>query len=45
MKSLLEILTNIRIATGEIAGTLGFIFLVGFGLYKAWREFVVKALK
>ena len=45
MKQLLEILTNIRIATGEIGGTICLIFLVAFGMYKAWRSFIGPLLR
>jgi hypothetical protein len=45
MKRFLEILTNIRIATGEIGGTVSLIFLVSYGMYKAWQEFIAKLLK
>jgi len=42
MKRFLEFLTNVRIATAEVGGTVSLIFLVAFGMYKAWEEFVVK---
>jgi len=42
MKRFLEILANIRVATGEIGGTVSLIFLVSYGMYKAWQEFVLK---
>lgn len=45
MKTFLEILTNIRIASAEIGGTATFVFLIAFGMYKAWQEFVVKRFK
>jgi hypothetical protein len=45
VKHFLDILLNIRIATGEIGGTLGLVFLIAFGAYKAWQEFIVKPLK
>jgi len=45
MKSFLEVLTNIRIATGEIGGTVCLIFLVAFGMYEAWHAFIVPLLK
>jgi hypothetical protein len=40
MKHFLEILTNIRIVTGEIGGTVCLIFLVAFGMFEAWRAFI-----
>lgn len=45
MKDFLEVLTNIRIASAEIGGTVTFVFLIAFGMYKAWQEFVVKRFK
>ena len=41
MKRFLEILTNIRIATGEVGGTVSLIFLVAFGMYEAWHAFIL----
>jgi hypothetical protein len=45
MKSLIDVLTNIRIASAEIGGTVTFVFLIAFGMNKAWQEFVVKRFK
>jgi hypothetical protein len=45
VKRFLEILTNVRIATGEIGGTVSLIFLVSYGIYEAWQAFIVKLLK
>jgi hypothetical protein len=45
VKRFLEILTNIRIATGEIGGTASLVFLVSYGIYEAWQAFIVKLLK
>jgi len=45
MKQFLEILTNVRIAAGEIAGTLCLMFLVAFGIFEAWHAFIVPLLK
>ncbi len=45
MKRFLEILTNVRIATDEIGGTVCLIFLVSYGAYKAWQEFIVKLFR
>jgi hypothetical protein len=45
MKNFLEILTNIRIATSEVGVTLVTVFLVFYGMYKAWQEFIVKRFK
>ena len=41
MKQFLEILTNIRIATGEVGGTVSLIFLVAYGMYEAWHAFIL----
>ncbi len=41
MKQFLEILTNIRIAAGEVGGTVSLIFLVAFGMYEAWHAFIL----
>jgi hypothetical protein len=45
MKTFLEVLTNVRIACAEIGGTITFVFLIAFGMYKAWQEFIVKRFK
>ena len=45
MKSFLEILTNVRIAIGEVGGTVCLIFLVVFGMYQAWRAFIMPLLR
>jgi hypothetical protein len=45
MKHCLDILLNVRIIAGEVGGTLSLIFLISYGLYKAWQEFIMKALK
>lgn len=45
MKTLLEVLTNIRIASAEIGGTVTLVLLIAFGIYKAWQEFIVKRSK
>ena len=45
MKRFLECLTNVRIASAEIGGTVTLVFLIGFGMYKAWQEFIVKLFK
>jgi hypothetical protein len=45
MKHCLEILLNVRIIAGEVGGTVGLMFLIFYGLYKAWQEFIVKPLK
>lgn len=45
MKHFLEILTNVRIASAEVGGTATLVFLIAFGTYKAWQEFIVKRFK
>jgi len=45
MKHFLEILTNVRIGTAEVGGTVSLLFLMVYGLYKAWQEFIVKLFK
>lgn len=45
MKRVLEILTNVRILTGEIGGTVSLVFLIAFGMYEAWHSFIVPLLK
>jgi hypothetical protein len=45
MKHFVDICLDIRIVTGEIGGTVTVIFLMAFGMYKAWQEFIVKRFK
>ncbi len=45
MKRFLEILLDVRIASAEIGGTLSLLFLILYGLHKAWQEFVAKLFK
>jgi len=45
MKRFIEICLNIRIVASEIGGTASLLFLIAFGTYKAWQEFVVKRFK
>jgi hypothetical protein len=45
MKRLCEFCLKVRIATGEVGGTLSLIFLVVFGTYKAWQEFLAPLFK
>ena len=45
MKRFLEILAAVRIVFAEIGGTVTLIFLIAFGTYKAWEEFIVKLFK
>jgi len=45
VKHFLEILTNVRIATGEIGGTVTLVLLVSYGIYEAWQTFIAKLRK
>lgn len=45
MKRFVKICLNLRIAVGEIVGTATFVFLLGFGGYKAWQDFIAPLLK
>jgi hypothetical protein len=45
MKHFLDILTNVRIGAGELGGTLGLLFLISYGLRKAWQDFVAQPIK
>ena len=45
MKHFLEILTDVRIAVGEISVTVGACFLMLFGMHKAWRDYIAKWFK
>jgi len=42
MKHFLDLCLNVRVITGEVGGTLTLIFLIAFGVYKAWQEFIGK---
>jgi hypothetical protein len=45
MKHFLDILLDIRIAGGEILGTLCVLFLLTYGAYKAWHDFIAPLFK
>ena len=45
MKHFIEVCLNIRIVAGELGGTASVVFLLAFGTYKAWQEFIVKRFK
>jgi len=45
MKKFLEILFNVRIVGTEVGGTATVLFLVAFGTYKAWEEFIAKLFR
>ena len=40
-----EVLTNIRIASAEIGGTVTLVLLIIYGTHKAWNEFIVELFK
>ena len=40
MTHFLEILANVRIGAAELGGTLALIFLIVYGIYKGWNDFV-----
>jgi hypothetical protein len=39
MKRFVGFCFNVRVVIGEVGGTLGFVLLVAFGVYEAWKEF------
>ena len=45
MKRFVEFCFNVRVVIGEVGGTLGFAFLVAFGVYEAWKEFGVQLFR
>jgi hypothetical protein len=45
MKRLLQVLTNVRIVSTEIGGTVTLVFLIAYGIYKACQEFIVHLFK
>ncbi len=45
MKRFLEILTNVRIAAAEIGGTITLVLLIAFGMYEAWRAFILPLVR
>lgn len=44
MKHFLDILANIRVGVAELGGTLALIFLIAYGVRKAWDDFVAPTL-
>jgi hypothetical protein len=40
MKRTLRVLADIRIVTAEVGGTVCLAFLIIFGMYAAWRDFI-----
>jgi len=45
MKRFCEFCTNVRIVSAEVGGTVTLLFLIVFGTYKAWQEFIVKLFR
>jgi hypothetical protein len=45
MNHFLDILMNVRIAVMEVCGTLGTIFIMAYGAFKAFGDFVVPLFK
>jgi hypothetical protein len=45
VKHIVDVLLNVRIVAGEVVGTGTFLFLLAYGLYKAWETFIRKLLK
>jgi hypothetical protein len=45
MKRFLEVLANVRFGFMEICGTLAVMFLLGYGTYKTWSDFVAPLFK
>jgi len=45
VKQFLELLTNVRVAAGELGGTVCLIFLIVFGIYEAWHAFISPLLR
>jgi hypothetical protein len=45
MKKFVGVLMNIRIVTSEVGSTLGLVFLIAYGTYKAWEDFGAKVFK
>ena len=44
MDKFVKFLANVRVGVGEVGATLGFLGLVAFGTYMAWRDFVAPLL-
>jgi len=45
MTQFINVLANVRIGAAEIGGTLGLLFLIAYGAYMAWQEFIAKPFK
>jgi hypothetical protein len=40
MEKFVKFLLNVRIGVAEIAGTMGFLGLMAFGTYMAWKDYI-----
>jgi hypothetical protein len=45
MKKFCEYCFKVRVVGGEVGGTAAWLFLIAFGMYKAWQEFIAPLLK
>jgi hypothetical protein len=45
MKRFVEFCFNARVVVAEVGSTVGFVFLIAFGAYVAWRDFGVKLFR
>jgi hypothetical protein len=45
MKHFADICLAVRTIAQELGGTLTLVFLIAFGVYKAWQEFIVKLFR
>jgi hypothetical protein len=41
MQRILTVLTNVRILTAEIGGTVSVLFIFAFVIYEAWHAFIL----
>jgi hypothetical protein len=45
MKRFVEVCFNVRVVLAEVGGTVGFVFLIAFGVYVAWQDFGSKLFR
>jgi hypothetical protein len=45
MEQFIKICFDVRVVVAEVGGTLGFVFLIAFGVYAAWKEFGTKLFR
>jgi hypothetical protein len=45
MEKFVRFLVNVRMGVGEVGATLGFLALMGFGTYMAWKDFIAPLLR